>query len=65
MVSIPIMARVGWRGRGTGREDAIDDDGGRGAGAAAFPSPSRLLGGRYSPPLPRVEEIGLRDSLHY
>ena len=63
MVSMPIMARVGWRERETGREDAIDEEGRRGGGAAAFPLPSCFLGGRYFPPLPGVEKIGLRESL--
>ena len=64
MVSMPLMARAGWRGRGMGREDAIGVNGRRGAGAAASPLPSRFLGGRFSPQLPRVEEIGLRGALY-
>ena len=63
MRSTLIMARAGWRGRGMGREDAIGVNGSRGAGSAASPLPSRLLGGRFSPPLPRVEEIGLRHQM--
>ena len=55
-------ANKGKGGRGTGREDAIDDYGRRGAGAAAFSWPSCHLGGRFSPPLPWVEEIGLREA---
>ena len=63
MVSTPIMARAGWCGRETGREDVIEADGRRGRGAAVFLLPSCLLGGCYSPPLPRVEEIGLRHQM--
>lgn len=65
MISIPIMARAGWRGCGTGREDAIGVGSWREAGTAALPLPSPFFVIVFYLSVPRVEEMGLRESLHY